>query len=186
MEKIPQQTHFTGLKIVLYGPESTGKSTLAQQLAAHFKTVKVDEFARDYLQEKYDVYGKVCEYEDLMPIAIGQRVNENKAVTTAVNYLFCDTDVLETFIYSNIYFNKAPLELEEAVKKSNYDLYLLLYVDVTWVADDLRDRPDDRKELFNRFENGLQRFEKKYKVISGTGNERVKNAIDAIKNIISK
>jgi NadR type nicotinamide-nucleotide adenylyltransferase len=186
MEKIPRQTHFTGLKIVLYGPESTGKSTLAQQLAVHFKTVKVDEYARDYLQEKYVLTGEICEYKDLLPIAIGQRLAENKAVTTAVEYLFCDTDVLETYMYANIYFNKAPLELKEAVIKSNYDLYLLLDVDVAWVADDLRDRPDDRKELFYLFKKGLQDFKKKYIVINGVGNERFKNAIDAIKNLNNK
>ncbi|QJP33689.1 ATP-binding protein [Nonlabens sp. Ci31] len=186
MEKIPQQTAFKGVKIVLYGPESTGKSTLARQLTEHFETIKVDEFARDYLQEKFDQTGKSCEYEDLVPIAVGQRKAENDALTTANNHLFCDTDALETYVYSLAYFDKAPVELEEAARKSDYDLYLLLDVDIPWVADDLRDRPEDRKQMFERFENGLLDFQKKYSIISGAGEERFKNAITAIKKLKDK
>lgn len=185
MEKIPQQKAFNGLKIVLYGPESTGKSTLAKQLAAYFDTVKVDEFARDYLQEKYDVTGEICAYEDLIPIATGQRITENDAVSRANNYLFCDTDALETYIYANAYFNKAPLELEEAARKSNYDLYLLLDIDVAWTPDDLRDMPENRNEMFQLFENGLLEFEKSYVIINGTGEKRFENALKAIKTLIN-
>lgn len=186
MEKIPQQKAFKGIKIVLYGPESTGKSTLARQLTEHFETIKVDEYARQYLQEKLDQTGKVCDYEDLVPIAIGQREAENKASITTKNYLFCDTDALETYVYSLAYFDKAPVELEEAARKSDYDLYLLLDVDIPWVADDLRDRPEDRKEMLGRFEKGLLDFQKNYSKISGAGEERFKNALAAIKKLKNK
>ncbi len=183
MEKIPEQKAFNGLKIVLYGPESTGKSTLARQLATHFKTVKVDEFARGYLQEKYDISGEICAYEDLVPITIGQRLAENDAVSIANQFLFCDTDALETYVYSQVYFNKVPLEIKEAVRKSNYDLYLLLDVDVAWTPDDLRDKPDDRSEMFRSFEKGLLEFEKSYIIIQGTGKTRFTNALKAIQNL---
>ncbi|WP_213521002.1 ATP-binding protein [Nonlabens sp.] len=186
MEKIPQQRAFIGIKIVLYGPESTGKSTLACELTDHFKTIKVDEYARPYLQEKLDRTGKVCDYEDLVPIAVGQRKAENHALTTAKGYLFCDTDVLETYVYSLAYFDKAPAVLEKAVRKSDYDLYLLLDIDIPWVADGLRDRPKDRKEMFGRFEKGLLDFQKNYSIISGTGEERFKNALNAIKKLEDK
>ncbi|AGC76647.1 NadR type nicotinamide-nucleotide adenylyltransferase [Nonlabens dokdonensis] len=183
MEKIPQQKTFDGLKIVLYGPESTGKSTLALQLARYFNTVTVEEFARDYLQEKYDVTGEICAYEDLLPIAIGQRLAENNAVLKANKFLFCDTDALETYIYSHAYFDRAPTELKEAVRKSDYDLYLLLDVDVDWTPDDLRDKPDDRNDMFQLFEKGLREFEKSYAIINGTGKMRFKNALKAIENL---
>ncbi|WP_405370023.1 AAA family ATPase [Nonlabens sp. Asnod2-A12] len=183
MEKIPQQKAFEGLKIVLYGPESTGKSTLTRQLTDHFKTVKVDEYAREYLQEKFDRTGKICTYEDLIPITIGQRITENEAAQKANDYLICDTDALETYVYSIAYFDKAPEELKTAVSKSDYDLYLLLDVDIPWVADDLRDKPEDRKGMFQRFEQGLQDFDKKYVIISGIGEDRFKNALAAIENI---
>ncbi|MEN8815907.1 MAG: ATP-binding protein [Nonlabens sp.] len=183
MEKIPQQRALNGLKIVLFGPESTGKSTLAQQLATHFNTVKVDEYARDYLQDKFDATGKVCEYHDLMSIAIGQRIAENEAVEKANKHLFCDTDALETFIYSIVYFNKAPLELEEEARQSKYDLYLLLHVDTPWTPDDLRDKPEDRNEMFQMFEKGLKEFNKPYTIISGLGEKRFENALKAIQKI---
>lgn len=186
MEKIPEQKTFDGLKIVLYGPESTGKSTLARQLATHFKTVKVDEFARDYLQEKYDTSGEICSYEDLLPIAIGQRVAENNAVEKANKLLFCDTDALETYVYSHAYFNKVPHEIKDAVRKSDYDLYLLLDVDVAWTPDDLRDKPEDRNEMFLLFKKGLQEFEKSYVIINGKGEMRFKNALKAIQNLSNK
>ncbi|MEO9953366.1 ATP-binding protein [Nonlabens sp.] len=183
MEKIPQQKAFNGLKIVLYGPESTGKSTLTKQLTQHFKTAHVEEFARDYLQDKYDATKTICEYHDLLPIAIGQRITENDAAQRATGYLFCDTDALETYVYSIAYFDKAPEELKTAVSKSDYDLYLLLDVDIPWVADDLRDKPEDRKGMFQYFKQGLQDFNKKYVIISGTGENRFKNALAAIENI---
>ncbi|HRA73792.1 MAG TPA: ATP-binding protein, partial [Flavobacterium sp.] len=75
MEKNLKQLHNTGdseiLKIALFGPESTGKTTLATQLAEHFKTAWVPEFARDYLQEKWDKTAKVCDVSDMLPIAYG-------------------------------------------------------------------------------------------------------------------
>jgi HTH-type transcriptional repressor of NAD biosynthesis genes len=183
MEKIPQQKAFNGFKIVLYGPESTGKSTLAQQLSTYFNTVKVDEFARDYLQYKFETTGNACEYQDLIPITIGQRIAENNAIEEANKFLFCDTDALETYVYSHAYFDKAPTELKEAVRKSDYDLYLLLDVDVAWTPDDLRDKPEDRDEMFKLFENGLLEFGKKYVVINGIGEQRFNNALNAIQNI---
>ena len=69
MESYLQQKPSNCIKIVLFGPESTGKSTLAQELAKHYNTNFVKEFARNYLQEKWDNHKKVCALEDLIPIA---------------------------------------------------------------------------------------------------------------------
>ncbi|MGB3590962.1 MAG: ATP-binding protein [Nonlabens sp.] len=186
MEKIPPQSRFTGKRIVLYGPESTGKSTLGQQLARHYKTECVPEFAREYLQDKYDSSGDACDFQDLLPIAIGQRETENQIVKTAVDYLFCDTDALETLVYSNYYFNEVPAAIASSIQESSYDLYLLLSIDLPWVKDDLRDRPDDREVLYKRFENELLNYNKPYQKVSGIEYTRFANAVRAIEEHFSK
>lgn len=183
METIPRQEYFSGKRIVLYGPESTGKSTLSRKLAQHFHTTYIQEYARDYLQEKWDKTGQIATYEDIMPIAIAHRQAENQALDQAQGYLFCDTDVLETYVYCMAYFNTAPPQLKQAVIDSHYDVYLLLDIDIPWVEDDLRDRPDQRLSFYNRFEQALIDFNKPYKKISGLDATRTLNAINAIETL---
>src|SRR6187402_2685972 len=91
------------IKIAIFGPESTGKTTLANQLADHYNTVWTPEFARNYLQEKFDDAGIVCQPEDMMPIAIGQTALENDMLLKAEKFLFSDTCLLVTKVYSEIY-----------------------------------------------------------------------------------
>ena len=81
------------IKIAMFGPESTGKTTLASQLAVEFNTVWIPEFARDFLQYKWDLSQQICTQEDLIPIAIGQIKLENEALSNANKILFCDTNV---------------------------------------------------------------------------------------------
>ena len=87
LRQTPINKGTTILKIALFGPESTGKTTLASQLAAHYDTVWTPEFARDYLQEKWNKHQQICEPEDLLPIAIGQTKLENETLLTANKYL---------------------------------------------------------------------------------------------------
>ena len=105
MEKYLQQEKSDCLKVVLFGPESTGKSSLAKELADHYNTLYVDEFARNYLQEKWDKYQLACELKDIIPIAKGQMKNENIIAKKTTKILFCDTDLLTTATYSKLYFN---------------------------------------------------------------------------------
>ena len=97
---------------------------------------------------------------------------ENIAVQKAKQFLFCDTDILETYVYCNAYFEKSPIELIAALQTSQYDHYLLLDIDTPWIKDNLRDKPDERKELFDRFEKALKEFECSYTKISGLGRRR--------------
>ena len=96
MEKTLEQQYSNCIKVVLFGPESTGKTTLSKQLARHYNTVWTPEFARQYLQKKWNNERKTCEVSDLVPIAIGQMHLENRLAKKADKVLICDTDLLET------------------------------------------------------------------------------------------
>lgn len=149
MEKDLKQQPSDILKIALYGPESTGKTTLANQLADAFQTLWTPEFARDYLQQKWDATQQVCEYDDLLPIAIGQTKLENEAVEQANKILFCDTNLMVTKVFSEWYYQKCDPDLQKAAKKHKYDLFFLTDIDVPWEKDDLRDTPDHREVTFD-------------------------------------
>ena len=99
MEKIFEQQPSDCLKIVLFGPESTGKTTLATQLAAHYASEWVPEYMRTYLQKKWDREKETISKEDLLPIAKGQIRLENNLAKSTSDYLFCDTNLLELQVY---------------------------------------------------------------------------------------
>jgi NadR type nicotinamide-nucleotide adenylyltransferase len=169
------------LKIVMFGPESTGKTTLSQQLARYYNTVWAPEYARDYLQDVWNNERRTCEQKDIIPIAIGQMEIENDLAQKASDILFCDTDLLETKVYSKEYYGGFvdPL-LDEAANNNSYDLYFLTYIDVPWEADDLRDRPAQREEMFQAFEQALIDHNKKYVLLKGGKKERLQTAVKYI------
>ena len=115
MERTLQQTNSNCIKVVLFGPESSGKSTLAKELADHYNSIYVEEYAREYLQKKYDLNQEICSYDDLIPIAKGQMRLENEASKKCNSILFCDTDLLTTKIYSEIYFEIGRASCRERV-----------------------------------------------------------------------
>lgn len=187
MEEKLRQTPINVVKIVLFGPESTGKTTLSRQLAEHYKTVWVPEYAREYLQDKWNIEKKTCEVSDLIPIAIGQMNLENKLAKKADKILICDTDLLETKIYSQEFYGGFVDEkLNEAAKINQYDLYLLTYIDTPWEADDIRDRPEQRLEMFTAFENALIEHNRNYVTLKGNKENRLKKAIKVIDELILK
>ena len=186
MEKKLKQDPINIVKIVLFGPESSGKTTLSSHLARYYNTVWAPEFAREYLQKKWNNERKTCTKEDLIPIAIGQMKTENKLAKRADKILICDTDLLETKVYSEEFYGGFVDEkLNEAANKNEYDLYLLTYIDTPWEADDLRDRPKQRLEMFNAFENALKKNKKNYILLKGDKETRLKKATEAIDNVIS-
>jgi HTH-type transcriptional repressor of NAD biosynthesis genes len=186
MEKKLRQDPINIVKVVLFGPESTGKTTLSKQLARYYNTVWAPEFARDYLQKKWNNERKTCEAEDLIEIAFGQMKLENKLAKKADKVLICDTDLLETKVYSEEYYGGFVDEnLDKAAKKNQYDLYLLTYIDTPWEEDDLRDRPGLRLEMFTAFENALKKHNRNYILLKGDKEARLKNATKAIDKIIA-
>ncbi|MGB5941802.1 MAG: ATP-binding protein [Leeuwenhoekiella sp.] len=180
MEKTLEQYPATCLKVVLFGPESSGKTTLSRQLAKFYNTIWIPEFARDYLQEKWDRTGTICGPEDLLPIAEGQIALENNAASKAKKILFCDTDLLETKVYSEAYYGFCDPLLEQYALSNTYDLYLLTDIDVPWEPDDLRDRPDRREEMFLRFKEALVKYDRHFITLSGNEQKRLNKATNHI------
>ena len=185
MEEDLKQRAVNLVKVVLFGPESTGKTTLASLLAKHYETVWVPEFARDYLQEKFNRTQIICEYSDLLPIAKGQMRLENQLAMEANRVLICDTDLLETLVYSRQYYEGRvdPL-LRKYAELNTYDLYLLTDIDVPWEPDDLRDRPHQREEMFRAFEQALIDYDREYIRLSGSQDQRMEKAIDHIDRLL--
>ena len=187
MEKKLQQQPINIVKVVLFGPESSGKTSLSEHLARYYNTVWVPEFARDYLQQKWNNKRKTCEKEDFIPIAIGQMALENKLAEKADKILICDTDLLETKVYSEEFYDGFVDEiLERAAIENSYDLYLLTYIDTPWEKDDLRDRPEQRLEMFSAFENALIQHKRPYILLIGNKEARLKIATKAIDEVLAQ
>lgn len=174
------------VKVVIYGPESSGKTTLARQLAIHYNTEWVPEYAREYLQEKWDREQKTCEPEDLLPIAEGQMRLENELSEKANDILICDTDLLETMVYSEAYYVGScdPL-LKKYALENKYDLYLLTDIDIPWEKDDLRDKPNERERMFNYFKNALEKNDREFVILRGDKPTRLKKAIVLIDKLLN-
>ncbi len=180
----------TTTKIVLFGTESTGKTTLAAQLALYYNTLWCPEFARTYLSMKDQIENRASQqivsvYEDIEPMAIGQLALEDSFEAQANRFLFCDTNLLTNLIYSNYYFKKHPDWLPQVIQKRNYDLYLLLANDIAWEYDPLRDRPHARNELYDIFKNTLLVSKQNFVEIDGLGEKRFENASLAINNFLT-
>ncbi|MEO9891462.1 ATP-binding protein [Aurantibacter sp.] len=185
MEKKFRQEATDVIKIVLFGPESTGKTTLSEQLARHYHTVWVPEYAREYLQDKWNNERKTCEPHDLLPIAEGQMKMENELAKKATDVLICDTDLLETKVYSEAYYiGECDPILEKHALENKYDLYLLTYIDVPWVGDDLRDKPNEREYMFNFFKETLEKYNRKFITLKGDKKNRLKTAIEEIDKLL--
>jgi NadR type nicotinamide-nucleotide adenylyltransferase len=163
-------------KIVLTGPESTGKSSLAEALAKHYKTVWVPEYARTYLES----LGRPYEKHDLVEIARGQIKVEDELVKKANKMLFCDTDLTVIKIWhQHKYGNVHPFILEN-LRHRKYDLYLLPFIDLPWKYDPQREHPHLRSYLFDLYEKELQSRRIDYMILKGNHKQRFTNAVKAI------
>lgn len=163
----------------MLGPESTGKSTLCEQLAEHYKTIWVPEYAREYLEKNGSDYS----YEDLLEIAKGQLAAERAAETGAKNnLLIIDTDMHVMKVWCDFVFGKTHSFIEEALAKNEHDLYLLCAPDLPWVKDELREYPDleTRQKLFGIYKAMMEKQIKPWVEINGDYEERLQKAIKAI------
>lgn len=187
MEERFKQQPSNCIKVVVFGPESTGKTTLSMELANHYNTVWVPEYARTYLQKKWDATRKICEPEDLLPIAEGQMKLENALARETSSVLICDTDLLETKVYSEAYYlGYCDPILEKYALENTYDLYFLTYIDTPWELDDLRDKPNERESMFQAFESALITNNRPYVLLKGNKKERLETAVTYIDKLLKK
>lgn len=172
------------MKIVIIGPESTGKSTLCAQLANHYNTIWCPEYARQYLLKN----GMNYTYEDLLTIAKGQIMLEDEfhAKTEEGKPLFIDTDMYVMKVWSEFVFGKCHLWILEQIVSRHYDLYLLCNIDLPWVKDELREYPDleTRARLYNIYEDIMINQQVPWVDINGDQDQRLEKAIQAIDNSI--
>jgi NadR type nicotinamide-nucleotide adenylyltransferase len=167
-------------RICIIGPESTGKSTLAGDLAKHFDTVFVPEYARTHLEVQQ---GRI-DPGDIPRIARGQIASEDSLAANANRLLFCDTDLLTTVIWSEMLFGNCPPEIVAEAGRRSYDLYLLTDVDVPFVADAVRYMPERRGEFLERCRRELDMRGRRYVLLSGTWGQRFAGAVRAVESVL--
>lgn len=184
MEKNLRQQKTAIIKIALFGPESTGKTTLAKQLAAYYETEWVPEFARDYLQKKWEESQHICIAEDMLPIAYGQVALENEKLSAAKKYLFCDTNLMVTKVFSEVYYGFCDPLLNEAALEHEYDLFFLTDIDVPWEKDDIRDKAEGRETVFSVFKQTLIDTKKPFITLSGNKESRLEKATAIIDHLM--
>ncbi len=163
------------IKVIVTGPESTGKTILCQALAKKYNTVWIPEYARTYVENLTEKYT----YQDVEHIANVQFNELSKKNENANKYVFFDTGLIITKIWFQEVFGKYPDYLDEMIRKTAPDFYFLCFPDIEWQPDSVRENGGEKRmDLFNKYENQLIHFNFKYHIIKGINNQRIENAIE--------
>ncbi|WP_207497159.1 AAA family ATPase [Aridibaculum aurantiacum] len=183
-------------KVVIIGPESTGKSTLCEALANHYQTTWCAEYAREYLLE----HGADYTYEDLVVIAKGQLSLEATTIdqaadlwqqqpvkSTPVPLVFVDTDMYVMKVWSEFVFGKVDPFILQKIDEQHTDLYLLCNIDLPWVQDELREYPDleRRQQLFDIYKKIMENQDVQWVLVEGPHEQRIATAIAAVDLFLS-
>ncbi len=170
-------------KVVVIGPESTGKTTLSQSLSSHYGAPWVPEFARSYL----DRLGRPYVLEDLTRIARGQLEGEDLELQKAGTLLICDTDLYVLKVWSEHAFGTCDPWILDRIAERTYDLYLLTGIDLPWTDDPQREHPEPAmREYFHRvYRDLVLQSITPWKDIRGNQQERLSRSIEAIGNILN-
>ncbi len=188
-------TTFTNQKpksIVIFGSESSGKSTLTKQLASHYKVFSNPEFSRVYLDTKmkyinYEDTNSLT-FQDVEPIAIGQLCSENRmkelAISHTHSFYFLDTNLLTTLIYSNYIYKQVPFWLEKAIQNQDYSHYLLLNPNTKWEFDKQRESNEGRQFFYIKMKEELEKRNINYSEIEELNEKRLQEAIQIIDDLL--
>jgi NadR type nicotinamide-nucleotide adenylyltransferase len=171
---------------VVTGSESTGKTTLAADLARHFGGMFVAEYARRYADTKIDSTGVPLDATDVEPIAQGQIALHDRAFRTATRLVVLDTDLVSTVVYARHYYGECPPWIEQAAAERRGDLYLLCDIDVPWVPGRHRDRPHARAEIHAMFAAAVEALGVPVVVVRGSWEERFEIAAGAVAALLSR
>jgi NadR type nicotinamide-nucleotide adenylyltransferase len=167
-------------KIAIVGPESTGKSAISQQLATHYNTIWVPEYARGYCEK----LTAPCTWQDEINMFEGQLALEKELLPKANRLLICDTTFITVKIWSDYTFGRAPEQVLTELRQHPYDLYLLMDIDLPWQDDPLRDFPHLREYFMDIWHKELKDLNANYSTISGKDSHRLKNAISVVDNYL--
>jgi HTH-type transcriptional regulator, transcriptional repressor of NAD biosynthesis genes len=181
------------IRVCLIGPECTGKSTLAEELAVRFAAAWVPEFAREYAER----VARELTADDVEPIARGQMALEDAALKQGVGsgkwgvgdrgfrsrLLILDTDLISTVVYARHYYGRCPQWIEREAEKRKSDLYLLTSVDVPWVPDSLRDSAAPRERLYDEFARTLKTCNADVVELAGSWEQRSEAAIRQLSSL---
>jgi NadR type nicotinamide-nucleotide adenylyltransferase len=164
------------IRIVITGPECTGKSTLTRELAEYFQGPYIPEYARDYIEKLNRPYN----YKDVLHIAETQLMQGTSAFADA-KVIFFDTYLVITKIWFEVVYNRYPAWIEDEIKRQKMDLYLLCDTSIPWIADDVRENGGAMREvLYLKYQHELENMGCKYAVVKGIGQQRLTNAIEII------
>jgi NadR type nicotinamide-nucleotide adenylyltransferase len=167
-------------KIVIIGPECTGKSRLSQKLAEHYDTLWVPEYAREYINRLDRPYNR----SDLTAIAKGQVELEDRYVDNANGVLICDTNLIVIKVWSEHKYGQCDPWILEEIGKRAYDLYLLTYIDIPWEEDPQREHPNLRNYFYDVYNRELVNAKVRFSIVKGLGESRLQSAISVIDKVI--
>ena len=165
-------------KIVITGPESTGKTELAQALALKYRTLWVPEYARNYVENLDRPY----DYNDVVRIAQHQIIEEETYTAKAgQGILFFDTWLVITKVWFDLVFGKCPDWVSDHISSSKIDLFLVCNTDLPWIADPVRENGGEKRDqLLKLYCEEIHSFGFDYEIIDGFGPERTENALQAL------
>lgn len=164
------------IRVSITGTESTGKTTLCEQLASRYNCTYVPDVSRQYIANLKKPYI----YQDVLNIADGIIEAEDNALRTADNLLISDNDLINIKIWLQYYKWQVPTWLNHAIESRKYDIYLLCNIDLPWVEDQQRNNPNDRQQLFDKFVAELKAIDARYALISGDSKKRLQSAVNQL------
>ncbi len=167
-------------KVVVIGPESTGKTTLSRSLAEHFNTSCVPEYAREYLEKLTRPYNE----QDLVEIAKGQIELEERYALTADRVLICDTDLVVLKVWSEFKYGRCHNLILDNIALRECDLYLLTGTEMPWRFDPQREHPKLRDQLWKLYHQELNSLKASFAEINGNPTQRLQRAVALVADLV--